>query len=51
VYSYVIHWHDGAITLYVHQGHPCNGQAYVQLPLAFRAAQTDLTTYPSVWVS
>jgi hypothetical protein len=50
VYSYVIHWRDGAIMFYVHQGHPCDGRAYVHLPLAFGAAQTDLCIYPSVQV-
>jgi hypothetical protein len=47
VYSYAIHWRDGAITLYVHQGHPCDGAAYVELPLIFGSAPSDLRAYPS----
>jgi hypothetical protein len=50
VYSYVIHWQEGKIILYVHQGHPCDGRAYVQLPLTFGAGQTDLSVYPSAEV-
>ena len=50
VYSYVIHWLDGAVALYVHQGHPCEGRAYTKLPLGFGTVQTDLSAYPSVRV-
>jgi hypothetical protein len=50
VYSYVIHWKDGAITLYVHQGPPCDGVAYARLPIAL-GGSVDLSTYPSAHVS
>lgn len=46
VYSYVVHWHDGATTFYVHQGHPCTGGDYVAVPIVF-GAENDLSMYPS----
>jgi hypothetical protein len=46
VYSYLIHWHDGATTFYVHQGKPCAGGGYVKLPVVF-GGQNDLSRYPS----
>jgi hypothetical protein len=50
VYSYVIHWKDGEITFYVHQGHPCDGVAYTRLPITL-GGSADLSTYPSAHVS
>jgi hypothetical protein len=49
VYSYVVHWKDGEFTLFVHQGHPCDGRAYVKLPVDF-SDTSDLTQYPSQYV-
>ncbi len=46
VYSYVVHWKDGIVTLFVHQGHPCDGLNYVALPVAFSHAP-ELARYPS----
>jgi|FLYN01.1.fsa_nt_gi hypothetical protein len=46
VYSYVVHWNEGEITFYVLQGHPCEGQAYVKLPVSLGLAN-DLSGYPS----
>ncbi len=45
VYSYIVHFVDGATTLYVLQGHPCEGE-YVCLPIQLGAAN-DLSAYPS----
>ena len=46
VYSYVVHWQDGEVTLYVHQGHPCDGVDHTRLPIRFGDA-LDLARYPS----
>ena len=45
VYSYVVHFDDGSTTLYVLQGHPCEGE-YVRVPIQLGAAN-DLSAYPS----
>lgn len=46
VYSYIVHWNEGATTLYVHQGHPCDGAAYVRIPVTFDTP-ADFSAYPS----
>jgi hypothetical protein len=46
VYSYVVHWRDGQITFYVHQGHPCDGGEFVKVPIAF-GVENSLSAYPS----
>jgi len=46
VYSYVLHWNEGETTFYALQGHPCEGGAYVKIPVAFGQA-SDLSGYPS----
>jgi hypothetical protein len=46
VYSYVVHWQDGDITFYVHQGQPCDGVAYTTLPIVL-GGRNDLSVYPS----
>ena len=48
VYSYVVHVVDGATTLYVLQGHPCEGE-YVPVPIQLGAVN-DLSAYPSARV-
>jgi hypothetical protein len=50
VYSYVIHWRDGDISLHVHQGHPCDRVPYTCIPFRF-GIDTDLSAYPSAYVS
>lgn len=45
VYSYVVHVLDGATTLYVLQGHPCQGE-FVRVPITLGAVN-DLSLYPS----
>jgi hypothetical protein len=46
VYSYVLHWHDGAADFYVHQGHPCDGAAFTRVPIRL-GEPVDLRAYPS----
>jgi hypothetical protein len=46
VYSYLVHWQDGATTFYVHQGKPCAGGDYVRIPVVF-GGQNDFSRYPS----
>ena len=50
VYSYVFEWKNGATTLYVSHGNPCNNE-YVRIGLSFpitaEAAQAILEKYPS----
>jgi hypothetical protein len=46
VYSYIAHYAAGAWTFYVCQGHPCQGGAYVRVPVTFSAAD-DFSAYPS----
>ena len=46
VYSYVVHWKDEKVTLFVHQGHPCDGQEYIPLSVAF-SHPPELARYPS----
>ena len=50
VYSYVIHWKDGAITFYVHQGHPCDRAVYARLPIT-PGEDVSLSTYPSAHIA
>jgi len=45
VYSYIVHFNDGETTLYVLQGHPCEGE-YIRVPIEFGAIN-DLSFYPS----
>ena len=49
VYSYAIHWNDGAATFYVLQGHPCTGE-YVKIPIKL-GQENDLSRYPSRFVT
>jgi hypothetical protein len=46
VYSYLVHWNDGALTFFVHQGKPCSDGDYVRLPIVF-GGENDLSRYPS----
>jgi hypothetical protein len=46
VYSYVVHWNEGETTFYALQGHPCEGGAYVKVPVQLGQAN-DLSGYPS----
>lgn len=46
VYSYVVHWQDGQITFYVHQGHPCSDAEFVRVPITLGDANS-LSVYPS----
>lgn len=46
VYSYLLHWVDGAFTLYVCQGHPCE-RDYVEIPLRFPLDPRQLGAYPT----
>lgn len=46
VYSYVVHWNEGQTTLYVYQGHPCEGGDFVVVPVTFGGA-VDVGAYPS----
>jgi len=48
VYSYLVHWNAGETTFYVLQGHPCEGGAYVKVPIMFGQGQANaLRHYPS----
>ena len=46
VYSYVVHWNEGETTFYALQGDPCEGGAYVKVPVELGQAN-DLSGYPS----
>lgn len=46
VYSYVVHWNEGATDFYVYQGHPCEGGKYTCIPVRF-GATADLSAYPT----
>ena len=46
VYSYVLHWRDGAWTLYVTQNAPCLSE-YVRIPLTFPLDDAALAAYPT----
>ena len=52
VYSYLVHWNEGETTLYVLQGHPCDGIPYTKLPIRFDQTNqiNDLSRYPSKFV-
>jgi hypothetical protein len=50
VYSYVIHWNEGVTTFYALQGHPCEGGAYIKLPVQLGQAN-ELSAYPSRFYS
>jgi len=47
VYSYVIHWVEGELTLYVCQGHPCQND-YARIPIRFPVdAEALAEVYPT----
>ncbi|MCD6360031.1 MAG: hypothetical protein J7M38_04140 [Armatimonadetes bacterium] len=47
VYSYILHWRDGEMTLHVCQGHPCEVD-YVAIPLRFPLDAAAVTAvYPA----
>jgi hypothetical protein len=46
VSSYVVHWNEGDIALYVLNGHPCSAGEYARLPIHF-GQPNDLSAYPS----
>ena len=46
VYSYVVHWRDGLVTLYALQGHPCDVRDFVAMPIRL-GEPNDLSVYPS----
>jgi hypothetical protein len=49
VYSYIMHWREGELTLLVSRGHPCEGH-YLEIPLRFPLGARELArVYPTGW--